>query len=180
MTPVKPLITVFGGSRCKPDAAEYRDAVILGRLLAGRGFTVVCGGYGGTMEAVSRGAREAGGKVMGVTVELFRGTPNDFITQEHRAPDLYRRLQRLIHSSAGYVALRGGMGTLAEVAIVLNQLGAGILPPRPMILLGGCWPPVLGAWKQNLAVKPRDLQWVHFAGSPEDAVHRLCESAKNL
>jgi len=65
---MKTLITVFGGSRCSTDSAEYRDAVKLGRLLAGQGFTVVCGGYGGVMEAVSRGARAAGGEVLGITL----------------------------------------------------------------------------------------------------------------
>ncbi|MBM3887777.1 MAG: LOG family protein [Verrucomicrobia bacterium] len=170
MKPAKPLITIFGGARCKPGAAEYRAALKLGRLLAKRGFTVVCGGYGGTMEAASRGAREAGGEIIGVTVELFRGRPNEFITQERRTPDLYRRLKHLIHKSAGYIALRGGMGTLVEVTLTLNQIGARILPPRPVVLLGDCWPPVLKAWKRHLAIEPRFLQCVRFAGSPAEAV----------
>ena len=180
MMPTKPLITVFGSGRCKSDAAEYSDTLRLGQLLAGRGFTVVCGGYGGTMEAVSRGAREAGGEVIGVTVELFRGAPNRFVTQEHRTPDLYRRLKRLIHKSAGYIALLGGMGTLAEVTLVLNQIGARILPLRPVVLLGDCWPPVLKAWKRHLAIEPRFLQCVRFATSPDKAVRRLVESVKGL
>ena len=173
MKSAKPLITIFGGARCEPGAAEYRAALKLGRLLAKRGFTVVCGGYGGTMEAVSRGAHEAGGEVIGVTVELFRGSPNRFVTQERRAPDLYQRLKRLIHKSAGYVALRGGMGTLAEVTLTLNQIGARILPPRPVVLLGDCWPPVLKVWKRHLAIEPRYLQCVRVAASPDDAVRRL-------
>ncbi|MCX7824899.1 MAG: LOG family protein, partial [Verrucomicrobiae bacterium] len=170
---MKRLITVFGGGHCKSGAAEYRAAFRLGQRLAETGFTVVCGGYRGTMEAVSRGARSAGGKVIGVTVELFRGGANEFLTREHRAPDLYRRLRRLIHRSSGYVALRGGMGTLAEVTLTLNQIGAAILPRRPVVLLGDCWPPVLKVWKRRLAIVPRYLHCVRFATSPDEAVDLL-------
>jgi predicted Rossmann-fold nucleotide-binding protein len=49
-------ITVFGGSRCGPEAPEYQEALKLGRLLVEAGFEVASGGYYGVMEAISRGA----------------------------------------------------------------------------------------------------------------------------
>ncbi len=62
-------VSVFGGSQPKEGDAAYTEAQELGRLLAERGHTVLTGGYIGTMEAVSRGANEAGGHVIGVTCE---------------------------------------------------------------------------------------------------------------
>ena len=62
-------ISVFGGSQPKEEDAAYAEAMELGRLLAQRGHTVLTGGYIGVMEAVSRGACEAGGHVIGVTCE---------------------------------------------------------------------------------------------------------------
>ncbi len=60
-------ITVFGGAQPKEGTPAYEEARTLGTLLAQRGHTVLTGGYMGTMEAVSRGACEAGGHVIGVT-----------------------------------------------------------------------------------------------------------------
>jgi len=55
----------------------------------------------------------------------------------------YERLQRLITQSVGYVALRGGMGTVTELSLVWNKLQTRVLDPRPLVLLGDCWPPVV-------------------------------------
>jgi uncharacterized protein (TIGR00730 family) len=172
---VKRLITIFGGSRCAPDAAEYRDGIKLGRLLAGRGFTVVCGGYGGVMEAVSRGAREAGGDVLGITLAKTAAAPNEYLSRAIPAPDLYERLRRLIHQSVGYIALRGGMGTVAEVAIVWNKFLLNALSPRPLVLLGDCWPPVMASLRQHMPIEERDMKWIQFASSPQEALEVLDE-----
>src|SRR5947209_938402 len=66
-------VTVFGSARVNEESQEYKDARRLGALLAGRGDVIVSGGYGGVMEAVSRGAREVGGQVVGVTVAPWIG-----------------------------------------------------------------------------------------------------------
>ena len=70
------VITIFGSSRPLPDSEDYQTAFDAGRSLARRGFTVCNGGYAGTMEAASKGAREAGGKTIGVTSTVFSRTPN--------------------------------------------------------------------------------------------------------
>ncbi|HXI93207.1 MAG TPA: LOG family protein, partial [Blastocatellia bacterium] len=115
-------ITVFGGSRCGPDAAEYKEALRLGRLLVEAGFDVCSGGYAGVMEAISRGAHEAGGHVIGVTMEQFKSAPNPYLKKIEPSADFYARLQILIRDSAGYIALRGGMGTVTEISLVWNKL----------------------------------------------------------
>ena len=62
-------ITVFGGSAPQPGQPAYLEAQRLGELLAKAGYEVVTGGYMGVMEAVSRGAVEAGGRAIGVTCQ---------------------------------------------------------------------------------------------------------------
>lgn len=170
---MKKLISVFGGSQCGADSPEFRDALVLGRLLAGAGFTVVCGGYSGVMEAVSRGAREAGGEVIGVTLAFRQKPGNPFLSRTEPAPTLLDRLRGLIERSSGFVALRGGMGTVAEVSLVWNHFLLKLIPPRPLVLLGDCWPPVVESWKQHLVVEERELRRVHFAPTPEAAVAHI-------
>ena len=69
------IVTIFGGSKCGENSTEYEEAKELGRRLAEAGFTICTGGYLGVMEAASRGAREAGGRVFGVVMNVqFRNS----------------------------------------------------------------------------------------------------------
>src|SRR3990172_12596217 len=78
------VITVFGGPRPAPGSEPYETARRLGAALAGVGFRVASGGYGGAMEGVSRGAHEAGGKTIGVTAAVFRSQANPWVEEEIR------------------------------------------------------------------------------------------------
>ncbi len=164
------MITVFGGSRCAADAAEYREALKLGRLLVEAGFGVCSGGYGGVMEAISRGAHEAGGHVVGVTMDQFKSAPNAFLKKIVPSRDFYERLQSLIGQSAGYVALRGGMGTVTEISLVWNKLVTGVLPQRPLILLGNAWPRAISCLREHLVISDTDMSYLSFAETAEEAI----------
>ncbi len=168
-------ITVFGGSRCGPDAAEYKEALRLGRLLVEAGFDVCSGGYAGVMEAISRGAHDAGGQVIGVTMEQFKSAPNPYLKKIEPSADFYARLQILIRDSAGYIALRGGMGTVTEISLVWNKLVMNVLPQRPLILLGECWPRAIDCLRQHLVVSDDDMTHLTFAANAEEAVAVLQE-----
>jgi uncharacterized protein (TIGR00725 family) len=78
------IITVFGSSRPEDGHADYAEALELGRALSTAGFAVCTGGYGGVMEAVSRGARENGGRVLAVTSSFFRSRANRWVQEEKR------------------------------------------------------------------------------------------------
>ena len=136
-------VTVFGGSEPKAGEAAYAEATELGRLLAERGHTVLTGGYIGTMEAVSRGAHEAGGHVIGVTcADIERWRPigaNQWVKEELRRETLMERMHALIHESDAALALPGGIGTLAEIALMWNLMTVESLHRRPLILIGGGW-----------------------------------------
>jgi uncharacterized protein (TIGR00725 family) len=166
-------VTAFGGSRCGPDSAEYREALKLGRLLVEAGFDVCSGGYSGVMEAISRGAHEAGGHVIGVTMEQFKSAPNPYLKKIEPSADFYSRLQILIRQSVGYIALRGGMGTLTEISLVWNKLVTNVIPPRPLILLGECWPGAIDCLRNHLVISQDDMAHLSFAADAEEAIARL-------
>jgi uncharacterized protein (TIGR00730 family) len=136
-------ISVFGGAQPQPDSPEYEEARALGGLLAQRGHTVLTGGYIGVMEAVSRGAHEAGGHVIGVTcedIEAWRKvSKNQWVKEEWRKKSLMERLGALIEGCDAAIALPGGVGTLAEISIMWNLMVVEALHRRPLILVGSGW-----------------------------------------
>jgi uncharacterized protein (TIGR00730 family) len=136
-------ITVFGGAQPKEGSTGYEEARELGKLLAEGGHTVLTGGYMGTMEAVSRGASEAGGHVIGVTcidIEEWRSSsPNQWVKEERRKQSLFERLQGLIEGCDAAIALPGGAGTLTEISLMWNLMIVESIPPRPLILIGSGW-----------------------------------------
>ncbi len=173
------IVTIFGGSRCGENSEEYRQAYQLGTLLAEAGFTICTGGYLGVMEAASRGARERGGRVLGVVMNQFKGEPNRFLTDKVATNHFYERLQNLISRSVGFIALRGGMGTVAEISLVWNKLQTRVIAPHPLVLLGDCWRPVVKCWQEHLVVSDGDVSLLDFAQTPEEAVKIIVEKAKN-
>ena len=174
------IITIFGGSKCREGDLEFSQALRLGGLLADAGYTVCTGGYAGVMEAASRGAHEQGGRVLGITMNQFKSEPNRYLTEKVPSEHFYERLQRLITRSVGYIALRGGMGTVTEISLVWNKLQTRVLDPRPLVLLGDCWPPVVKEWQRNLAVNDTDVQILDFANTPEEAVAIIKEKSKEV
>jgi uncharacterized protein (TIGR00730 family) len=141
-------ITVFGGSQPKEGSKAYEEARHLGRMLAERGHIVATGGYMGTMEAVSRGASEAGGHVIGVTcidIEDWRGSKaNAWVKEERKKKTLLERLQALIEGCDAAIALPGGPGTLTEISLMWNLMIVESLPPRPLTLVGSGWQSTFG------------------------------------
>lgn len=174
------IVTIFGGSKCDETCAEYAQARTVGQLLAEAGYTICTGGYLGVMEAASRGAREKGGRVLGIVMNQFKAEPNRYLTEKVASAHFYERLQNLIARSHGFIALRGGMGTVTEVSLVWNKLQTRVIDPRPLVLLGDCWPPLVRAWQQYLAVSEADLAVLDFAVTPEEAVSIIDRKASTV
>src|SRR5947209_12549432 len=174
------IVTIFGGSKCHESDAEYADARRVGQLLADAGFTICTGGYLGVMEAASRGAHERGGRVLGITMNQFKSEPNRYLTEKVPSEHFYERLQRLITQSVGYVALRGGMGTVTELSLVWNKLQTRVLEPRPLVLLGRCWPPVIECFRENLVVGEQDVSLLDFVNTAEEAVRVILEKTEGV
>src|SRR5271157_1305499 len=127
------IVTVFGSSRPREGDAEYAAARALGSQLAAKGFVVCSGGYGGVMEGVSRGAKEAGGSTLAVTAKFFRARANRWVDEEIRVNTWQERLFELVKRGAGYVVCRGGTGTLVELAVVWEMLNKGAMAKKPLV-----------------------------------------------
>jgi len=170
-------VTVFGGSRVEPESDEYTAALELGRALAQRGMTVVTGGYNGVMEAVSRGAKETGGHVIGVTVEViarnFERVPNAYLDQEVKTLALLERIDKMVELGAAYVVLPGGAGTLAELGIVWNLALLGALQGKPLVVVGRGWQCVLRTMIDELHTIENDLRFLRFVPDVASAVEVL-------
>ena len=171
----RPVISVFGSGDAAADSEEYAAAERVGRVLGELGYDVANGGYGGAMEAVSRGAAAAGAEVMGVPCRVWPSRVNRFVTRAIETDDLHHRLRRLIDlGTGGYVVLPGATGTLLELATVWELSAKRMLPPRPVVCVGAHWRPVA----DRIAAKsPWAAARVRFVTSPEelrrlDVLHR--------
>lgn len=166
------IVTVFGSSRPVPGDPEYETARQLGDELARSGFGVCTGGYGGTMEAVSRGAAEAGGRVLAVTARVFGRSANRWVAEDTVVETWRDRLFKLIELGDAYVVLPGGTGTLAELAVVWEMLNKRVLGPRPLVLVGQFWRPLVDLVQ---AVENKGSPWLsanqnlaRIVGHPRD------------
>jgi len=131
------------------------------------GFSVATGGYSGAMEAVSRGAKEVGGHVIGVTApSVFsdRAKANDHISTEMPATSLTDRIGLLTESTAGSIALWGSIGTATELIVAWNL--AYVAPfsdqtPKPVVAVGEPWVSLVPYLAEALAITPDLVTIVH-------------------
>jgi uncharacterized protein (TIGR00730 family) len=144
-------ITIFGSSRPQPGEKEYLLAYEVGRSLATAGFTICNGGYAGTMEASAAGAHSAQGHTIGVTTEFFHNSrPNQWIREVVTTPTIVERLLELIHRADAFVILKGGTGTLLEMAAVWEFVNKRVIPYAPIIIVGDFWSAVIETLKGEL------------------------------
>ena len=177
------IITVFGSSRPLEGEPDYDVARALGHVLAECGFAVCTGGYGGVMAGVSRGAKEAGGKTYGVTADIFSAKANAWIDVEVRVATWQDRLFELVRLADGFVACKGGTGTLVELAVVWEMLNKSVVPAKPFATIGDFWQPIIERVREvELA---HDSPWgeahgrlIHLAASSQEVALYLAGKLK--
>jgi len=177
------IISVFGSSAPQPGSVAFEEAQVVGRLLAEAGFVVATGGYSGTMTAVSQGAAEVDGHVIGVTcnqIERFRPLgPNQWVKEEIRYETLRERLLHLVTKSDGIIVLPGGIGTLSEMTLAWSFLQVGEVTAQPLVLLGPLWQQTIHAFYSPDYVREKDMRLLLFADSPETAVGHIVHYFQN-
>jgi predicted Rossmann-fold nucleotide-binding protein len=100
----------------------------------------------------------------------FKAEPNRFLTDKVATAHFYERLQLLITRSVGFIAIRGGMGTVTELSLVWNKMQTRVIGARPLVLLGDCWPPIVSEWQKHLVVSDQDVALLDFARTADEAV----------
>lgn len=113
------MISVIGGERCPRQALEAAE--VIGRELARRGATLVCGGRGGVMEAACRGARSAEGHTIGILPGRGPGDspPNAYVEFPIYTGMGFARNVMVVLSGEAVIAIAGAYGTLSEIAYAL-------------------------------------------------------------
>jgi uncharacterized protein (TIGR00730 family) len=132
-----PAVSIFGSARTKPRDPVYKLAEEIAALFAQNGFAVITGGGGGVMEAANKGAAEAGGKSVGLNIELpFEQSPNLHANLRMEFKYFFVRKVMFIKYAAAYIALPGGFGTLDELFEVMTLIQTQRIKPFPIILVG--------------------------------------------
>ncbi len=112
---MKPIIGVIGGSTCTTEETALAEET--GRLLAQRGAVLVCGGLGGVMEAVARGARANGGTTVGILPGADPAAANAYIDIPLATGLGEMRNFLIVRTAHALIAIGGGVGTLSEIAL---------------------------------------------------------------
>ncbi len=171
------VVSVFGSAHLEENDPTLQDSINVGRALAGAGYTVMTGGYGGAMAYASQGAHEAGGHVIGVTVpdiQLIRErVVNPYVKEEIPFPTYRERLVYLVEKADAFVVMAGGVGTLQEMVEAWQLLRIKQLSPRPLICYGAFWHSTIDYLLLSPYVPDEHRQLIQFAESPEEMLHTL-------
>src|SRR5438046_3755839 len=134
---VGPCVTVFGSARIKEDHPSYELARKMGAAIAQLGFTVMTGGGPGIMEAANRGAKGAGGRSVGCTIELPSEQPaNAYLDRCVRLHYFFVRKTLLVKYSYAFVVMPGGAGTLDELFEALTLIQTAKIKNFPIVIMG--------------------------------------------
>ena len=163
------VIAIFGSGDPPERSDEYVLAQVVGAKLASLGYTIVNGGYYGTMEASARGARKAGGEVIGVSCSIWNSKPNSYSTREIVTTSYDERLETLIKiANSGFVVLSGGTGTLVELATVWEAKSKGLWKnetKKPIACIGDFWTPLIDMMYTQ---RPKSRKFVSLLHYPEE------------
>ena len=172
---VGPAVTVFGSARSKPDDPYYQAGEKLGAALANRGFAVITGGGPGIMEAVNKGAHDAGGLSVGCNIELpHEQSLNPYVDLGVEFRYFFVRKNMFVKYARGFVIFPGGFGTLDELFESLTLAQTGKIEHFPIVLFGSpYWQGLLDWMKEHVlawnAIAPEDLQLMSLTDDPEEA-----------
>jgi uncharacterized protein (TIGR00730 family) len=180
-------VSVFGSARTPVDHPEYGAALELGGALARAGFAVITGGGPGTMEAVNRGASEAGGVSVGLGIELpFEQKLNDWVDVGINFRYFFARKTMFVKYAQAFVIMPGGFGTLDEMFEALTLVQTQKVTRFPVILFGSqYWSGLINWMRQtvlaNGKIKAADVDLMHVTDDVDDAVAAIvaAESARS-
>ena len=168
--------TFFGSARFSSQNVNYQEARTLAYKLAQDDFTIITGGGPGVMEAANRGAMEAGGKSVGINIQLPKGQRvNKYVKESVSFHYFFARKVMLSFASEVYIFFPGGFGTLDEFFEMVTLVQTKKIEPIPIILVGkSYWQPLLGwieesLYKKNKTVSKESMEIYHLVNSVEEA-----------
>lgn len=178
MSKIGPCVSVFGSARTKPSEKHYKLAEEIAYLITKKGFGVITGGGPGIMEAANKGAHFAGGKSVGLNINLpFEQDANAFIDPDKLIDFDYFFVRKVMFMkySQGYIVLPGGFGTLDELFEAVTLIQTAKLVHFPIVLVEkNYWAGLMEWVKERLLeeekISPEDIDIIKMVDTPEEAV----------
>ena len=174
-----PAVTVYGSARTPPDNPLFKLAEDLGRRLAQAGYAVITGGGPGIMEAANKGAFEAGGTSVGLTIALPKEQPsNHYHTITIDFHHFFVRKVMLVKYATAFVLLPGGFGTLDELFETITLIHTRKIRPFPVFLMGsGYWEGLIDWMRDETAARgyidPQDIGLLEIVDDPAEIVAKI-------
>jgi len=183
---IGPCVSIFGSARIKDGHPYYKLAEEIAYLMTKAGFGIITGGGPGIMEAANKGAHFAGGKSVGLNINLpFEQNPNPFIDRNKllNFNFFYVRKTMFMRYSMGFIALPGGFGTLDELTEAITLIQTHKLVNFPIVLVSRKYWQGLIDWitstvlaEQNIS--ERDLEIFKIVDTAQEAVGCITEFYK--
>lgn len=183
---VGPAVSIFGSARTEPGHKYYELARETASEIAKVGFAVITGGGGGIMEAANRGANEAGGKSIGLNIELpVEQAPNEFQNLSLHFKYFFCRKVMFLKYANGFVAMPGGFGTMDELFESLVLIQTLKQASFPVILMGSEFWQGLIDWAKSVMldkykyISPEDLDVFSIVDDPAEVARIISDFHKS-
>ena len=172
-------VAIFGYANTDNKDGLFKDVFEVSKRLAEASYTVVDGGGPGVMLAASLGAKEGGGKVIGVTLypkdmENFEGKdPKNLLDKEIKTENYIERTLTLLKQGQVYVIFKGGTGTISEFGMAWGLARLYFGHHKPLILYGKFWHKIIKAFKENMLLRPEELLVYKIVDDPEEVLQAI-------
>ncbi|MGM1430332.1 TIGR00730 family Rossman fold protein [Sphingobacterium lactis] len=178
---IGPCVSIFGSARTPDEHKYYQLTVEIARLLADRGYGIISGGGPGIMEAANKGAYNAGGKSVGLNIELpFEQFHNKYIDRDKLLEFNYFFVRKVMFMkySQGYIVMPGGFGTMDELFEAITLIQTGKIARFPIVLVGSEYWNGLFDWIKNTMLGNRyiseeDLNLYRMVDTAEEAAEHI-------
>ncbi len=178
---IGPCVSIFGSARTPDEHEYYQMTVQIASLLAERGYGVISGGGPGIMEAANKGAYTAGGKSVGLNIELpHEQFHNKYIDRDKLLEFNYFFVRKVMFMkySQGYIVMPGGFGTMDELFEAVTLIQTGKIARFPIVLVGssywsGLFDWIKGTMLSNKYISEEDLNLYRMVDTAEEAVEHI-------
>jgi hypothetical protein len=175
----QPAVSIFGSTRISPGDDIYQKAEQIGKLLAENGFAVITGGGPGVMEAANKGASSAGGKSIGLNIELpLEQKPNPYTNITLNFRYFFVRKVMFVKYAMAYIILPGGFGTMDELLESITLIQTHKIKPFPVILVGSNYWKGFFDWIKEVVLKQgkissTDFDILQLIDEPEEIIKTI-------
>lgn len=176
LSDIGPAVTIFGSARSKPVDRYYKLAEKIAFKLAKAKYAVITGAGLGIMEAANKGAKKAGGKSIGLNIDIpVVQNPNSYITNLIDFRYFFCRKVMFVKYASAFVVLPGGFGTMDEFFESITLIQTQRIEPFPVILIGKEYWKGLISWMKDTMLKERlvskqDLALYKVTDNPDDVL----------